>query len=99
MAEYKHELICPITGQLGRVEVLKNVDAVLGDEDLVHLEEAYTGLERDRLKTPAVGADRNHLLTGQILRTLLPKPRLAGDVALVILAHQRQPASVEDHDV
>src|SRR4051794_5334617 len=30
---------------------------------------------------------------------LLPKPRLAGDVALVILAHERQPASVEDHDV
>src|SRR3954447_11759264 len=99
MAKYKHELIRPITGQLGRVEVLKNVDAVHGDESLVHLEDTRPRLERDRLKTPAVSADCNHLLTGQILRPLLPKPRLAGDVALVILAHERQPASVEDHDV
>src|SRR3954447_14724705 len=69
MAEDKHELIGPIACQLSCVEVFEDVDAILGDEDLVHLEDAHTWLERDRLKAPAVGAYRNHLLTRQILRT------------------------------
>src|SRR3954453_13649219 len=89
MAEDKHELIGPIACQLSCVEVFEDVDAILGDEDLVHLEDAHTWPERDRLEAPAVGAYRNHLLTRQILRTLLAKAWLAGDIALLVLAHER----------
>ena len=65
----------------------------------MHLEHAGLLLERDGLQPPGVGADREHLLAREVGRALAAQPRLAGEEALVVLAHQRQPAGVEQHHV
>src|SRR5262249_60290188 len=52
------------------VHVLEDVDAIDGQQDLMHLEHARVLLERDDLETPRVGADRHHPEGGEILRAL-----------------------------
>src|SRR5690606_2832086 len=99
MAQHEEEFRGAISGKLMRVDVLEDVDAVLGQEDLVHLERTRSFLTRKHFQSGVVCADGHHTLVCQELGTFHAQSGLTTRKALVVLADEAEPAGVEQDDV
>src|SRR5207247_7312460 len=85
-----------------RPHVLEDVDAVVGDEEVMDDEGFLRILARDDLHRPLIGADRDNLLGAEPLRRVLADAGLArveGGVLGGELIEEVAPASVDDDDV
>ena len=99
MPKHKQELPPLVGDQLAGVDVLKNVSAAVGYQDLVHLEDARILLEWDYLQCPGICAYRDHSLRHEVLRPFPAEPRFTPAVARIIFANQFDPASVKQHHI
>ena len=76
-----HAVGCQLTG----IHVFEDIDTVLRDQDLMHLEDAViTFLKRHGFQAPGVATHRDHTDLGKILRACDAKAGFGGHIALVI---------------
>ena len=99
MTEHEQELVGLVTRQFGGIDVLQDIGAAQGQQNLVDLKNAGILLERHRFQAPGIGAHSDHTFGHQITGTASAQPRLDRSEAFGILVDDAEPAGVEQHDV
>src|SRR5262245_40055154 len=91
-SEREQTLVDLVFHGLFRVDVFKDIDAVLRQQDLVDVKDLLRILERQDLEAPGIGADHRHVERGKVVRPVDSEARLHRAIALVVLADELGPA-------
>src|SRR5262249_35507392 len=95
MGEDEGELANAVGGELCRVQVLRDEDAVVHVEKLGHFDRARGMVGRGWAVAPRIASGEGHALSSKPAGQLDSRPRLAGEVGLAVVP-VRPPAGMEE---